>query len=39
MADDFVSIIPLHRLGAPDDIAGLVRFLTCPEGALGDGPR
>jgi 3-oxoacyl-[acyl-carrier protein] reductase len=31
MADDFVSIIPLHRLGAPDDIAGLVRFLAGPE--------
>jgi NAD(P)-dependent dehydrogenase (short-subunit alcohol dehydrogenase family) len=31
MADDFVSAIPLHRLGAPGDIAGLVRFLTGPE--------
>jgi NAD(P)-dependent dehydrogenase (short-subunit alcohol dehydrogenase family) len=31
MADDFVSAIPLHRLGAPDDIAGLVRFLVGPE--------
>jgi len=31
MADDFVSIIPLHRLGAPDDICGLVRFLVGPE--------
>lgn len=31
MAADFVSIIPLHRLGAPDDISGLVRFLVGPE--------
>jgi NAD(P)-dependent dehydrogenase (short-subunit alcohol dehydrogenase family) len=31
MAEDFRSIIPLHRLGAPDDIAGLVRFLVGPE--------
>jgi NAD(P)-dependent dehydrogenase (short-subunit alcohol dehydrogenase family) len=31
MADDFVSSIPLHRLGAPDDIAGLTRFLVGPE--------
>ena len=31
IADDFVSAIPLHRLGAPDDIAGLVRFLAGPE--------
>ena len=31
MAADFVSIIPLHRLGAPDDISGLVRFLAGPE--------
>jgi NAD(P)-dependent dehydrogenase (short-subunit alcohol dehydrogenase family) len=31
MADDFVSSIPLHRLGAPDDIAGLARFLVGPE--------
>jgi len=31
MADDFVSSIPLHRLGAPADIAGLVRFLVGPE--------
>jgi NAD(P)-dependent dehydrogenase (short-subunit alcohol dehydrogenase family) len=31
MAADFVSIIPLHRLGAPDDICGLVRFLVGPE--------
>ena len=31
MAADFVSIIPLHRLGAPDDIGGLVRFLVGPE--------
>jgi NAD(P)-dependent dehydrogenase (short-subunit alcohol dehydrogenase family) len=31
MADDFVSIIPLGRLGAPDDICGLVRFLVGPE--------
>src|SRR5258706_10938602 len=25
MAEDFLSIIPLHRLGAPEGIAGLVR--------------
>jgi NAD(P)-dependent dehydrogenase (short-subunit alcohol dehydrogenase family) len=31
MAAHFVSIIPLHRLGAPDDICGLVRFLVGPE--------
>jgi NAD(P)-dependent dehydrogenase (short-subunit alcohol dehydrogenase family) len=31
MAADFVSIIPLRRLGAPDDICGLVRFLVGPE--------
>lgn len=31
MADHFVSIIPLHRLGAPEDICGLVRFLVGPE--------
>ena len=31
MADDFVSAIPLRRLGAPDDIAGLARFLVGPE--------
>jgi NAD(P)-dependent dehydrogenase (short-subunit alcohol dehydrogenase family) len=31
IADDFVSSIPLHRLGVPDDIAGLVRFLVGPE--------
>jgi NAD(P)-dependent dehydrogenase (short-subunit alcohol dehydrogenase family) len=31
MADDFVSAIPLHRLGAPDDIAGFARFLVGPE--------
>jgi NAD(P)-dependent dehydrogenase (short-subunit alcohol dehydrogenase family) len=31
MADDFVSSIPLHRLGAPDDVAGLARFLVGPE--------
>jgi NAD(P)-dependent dehydrogenase (short-subunit alcohol dehydrogenase family) len=31
MAADFVSIIPLHRLGAPDDISGLARFLVGPE--------
>jgi NAD(P)-dependent dehydrogenase (short-subunit alcohol dehydrogenase family) len=31
MAADFVSIIPLRRLGAPDDISGLVRFLVGPE--------
>jgi NAD(P)-dependent dehydrogenase (short-subunit alcohol dehydrogenase family) len=31
MADDFVSSIPLHRLGAPDDIAGLARFLVGQE--------
>jgi len=31
MAEDFLSIIPLHRLGAPADIAGLVRFLVGPE--------
>ena len=31
MAEDFMSIIPLHRLGAPDDICGLVRFLAGPE--------
>ena len=31
IADDFVSAIPLGRLGAPDDICGLVRFLTGPE--------
>jgi NAD(P)-dependent dehydrogenase (short-subunit alcohol dehydrogenase family) len=31
IAEDFVSSIPLHRLGAPDDIAGLVRFLVGPE--------
>ena len=31
MADDFVSAIPLHRLGAPDDICGLARFLAGPE--------
>lgn len=31
MAADFVAIIPLHRLGAPKDISGLVRFLVGPE--------
>jgi NAD(P)-dependent dehydrogenase (short-subunit alcohol dehydrogenase family) len=31
MADDFVLSIPLRRLGAPADIAGLVRFLVGPE--------
>jgi NAD(P)-dependent dehydrogenase (short-subunit alcohol dehydrogenase family) len=31
MADDFVSAIPLRRLGAPDDLAGLARFLVGPE--------
>ena len=31
MADDFVAAIPLGRLGAPDDICGLARFLTGPE--------
>jgi NAD(P)-dependent dehydrogenase (short-subunit alcohol dehydrogenase family) len=31
MADDFMSSIPLGRLGAPDDICGLVRFLVGPE--------
>jgi NAD(P)-dependent dehydrogenase (short-subunit alcohol dehydrogenase family) len=31
IASDFLSIIPLGRLGAPDDICGLVRFLVGPE--------
>ena len=31
IADDFVSSIPLGRLGAPDDICGLARFLVGPE--------
>ncbi len=31
IADDFISAIPLGRLGAPDDICGLARFLTGPE--------
>ena len=31
IADDFVSAIPLGRLGAPDDICGLARFLVGPE--------
>jgi NAD(P)-dependent dehydrogenase (short-subunit alcohol dehydrogenase family) len=31
MAAHFVSIIPLHRLGAPDDVCGLARFLVGPE--------
>jgi NAD(P)-dependent dehydrogenase (short-subunit alcohol dehydrogenase family) len=31
IADDFLSVIPLHRLGAPEDICGLVRFLVGPE--------
>jgi NAD(P)-dependent dehydrogenase (short-subunit alcohol dehydrogenase family) len=31
MERDFLSIIPLHRLGEPRDIAGIVRFLVGPE--------
>ena len=31
MEQDFLSIIPLHRLGEPRDIAGIVRFLVGPE--------
>ena len=31
IADDFLSVIPLRRLGAPEDIGGLVRFLAGPE--------
>jgi NAD(P)-dependent dehydrogenase (short-subunit alcohol dehydrogenase family) len=31
MEEDFVSIIPLHRLGEPHDIAGMVQFLVGPE--------
>jgi NAD(P)-dependent dehydrogenase (short-subunit alcohol dehydrogenase family) len=31
MKQDFLSIIPLHRLGQPRDIAGIVRFLVGPE--------
>jgi NAD(P)-dependent dehydrogenase (short-subunit alcohol dehydrogenase family) len=31
MADNIATIIPLHRLGAPEDICGLVRFLVGPE--------
>jgi NAD(P)-dependent dehydrogenase (short-subunit alcohol dehydrogenase family) len=31
MAQDFLTVIPLHRLGAPNDIAGLTRFLVGPE--------
>jgi NAD(P)-dependent dehydrogenase (short-subunit alcohol dehydrogenase family) len=31
IADNFLSIIPLSRLGSPGDIAGLVRFLAGPE--------
>jgi NAD(P)-dependent dehydrogenase (short-subunit alcohol dehydrogenase family) len=31
MKDDFLSIIPLNRLGAPRDIAGIVKFLIGPD--------
>jgi hypothetical protein len=31
MERDFLSIIPLHRLGEPRDIAGIVGFLVGPE--------
>jgi NAD(P)-dependent dehydrogenase (short-subunit alcohol dehydrogenase family) len=31
MEQDFLSIIPLRRLGEPRDIAGIVRFLVGPE--------
>jgi len=31
MKQDFLSIIPMHRLGAPRDIAGIVKFLLSPD--------
>jgi NAD(P)-dependent dehydrogenase (short-subunit alcohol dehydrogenase family) len=31
IAEDFLSSIPLRRLGAPGDIAGLARFLVGPQ--------
>jgi NAD(P)-dependent dehydrogenase (short-subunit alcohol dehydrogenase family) len=31
MEQDFLSVVPLHRLGEPRDIAGIVRFLVGPE--------
>jgi NAD(P)-dependent dehydrogenase (short-subunit alcohol dehydrogenase family) len=33
MKQDFLSIIPMHRLGEPHDIADVVRFLIGPAGA------
>lgn len=36
-AEELQSRIPLGRLGAPDDVAGLVRFLVGPEGSYITG--
>jgi 3-oxoacyl-[acyl-carrier protein] reductase len=36
-AGELQAAIPLGRLGAPEDVAGLVRFLVGPEGSYITG--
>lgn len=37
MIDRFAKMVPLERLGTPDDIAGVVSFLAGPDGAWING--
>ncbi|MCH1436036.1 MAG: SDR family oxidoreductase, partial [Acidimicrobiales bacterium] len=37
LLDDYMSLIPLGRIGDPDDIAEMVRFLVGPESSWMTG--